>query len=417
MNNSKDSTSWESVCSEGRVEFRAACNQIIDPSLRPIKKQVIRRIIDSSEARELFKDLWMRADSRSDVFLDMLSRSASWQTLVAEHMEVDHSWVSLLNWKSFGGHLWQWLKSLVQKLLDRHHPAARAATTVLIALGTLRGVQYVAPTLYGELSMPIRTSFSGQGITVPVTFTPTGNVPVVLNVSSDGTPVKLHFAEDNAGGSPDGLNRLIAELHDSNQSARQIASNLQVVAQHAPQLDTIARDKTLQGMFQLATNQVEIFHQNLNDFKKWYDSTLTTQGHNVSQQLGVLALASSSHAIPLILRQNSKQSVVLPSFDAVSGKSSVQVIELEIGKIISNSSGLSVNVRVTPQGQQASIQTVKEGQEFPIKSSDWKMIVNSIESHRLGKHLVQITLSLDAAGFTLPDNSCRTPSTVAKSTP
>src|SRR5216683_881771 len=123
MGISENNVSWESFCSEEVLQFRAACNQAIESSVRPIKRRVIRQIVDSSDARRLFQRTWETAGPEH--FFQALSKDPSWHTVVNEELHDERAWSDLRDWEWFKKQSFEWIKSFLQKLVHRDHPVSR----------------------------------------------------------------------------------------------------------------------------------------------------------------------------------------------------------------------------------------------------------------------------------------------------
>ena len=155
-------SSWESLCTEAELAFRAACNRAAESPFRPMKIRVIARLSRSPDAQNIFRRLWSQAGEQADHFFPLLASDAGWWTLVNEEIQREHSWGDLLNWEFFSKKLFEWIKAFLEKLFDKGHPAAQAITTILVVLGSMWGAEKANPQIYMSLTRPFRAAVFGS---------------------------------------------------------------------------------------------------------------------------------------------------------------------------------------------------------------------------------------------------------------
>ncbi len=155
-----------SLCVPEELRFRAACNAAADPSYRPLKLRVIRRLSDFDHFGSLFDKLWAAARASEEAFFEALGHDPLWQTAVAETAVNERSWLSLANkdfWQKgsnkISDKVWDWSLAAIEKLWDRkHHPATAMISTIALTLAIPLAVSQIFPNLYRELTKPIRVA-------------------------------------------------------------------------------------------------------------------------------------------------------------------------------------------------------------------------------------------------------------------
>src|SRR5690348_3732725 len=107
MKYSEQPASWRQLCMPAELGFRAACNEVVDSSLRPIKRHVIVRLSNSPEAENVFEEAWnsissslpfgVTGEPRPSVFFQALTALPTWRTLVIEEVAAEQRWSDLVS--------------------------------------------------------------------------------------------------------------------------------------------------------------------------------------------------------------------------------------------------------------------------------------------------------------------------------
>ncbi len=145
------------------IVFQAACSEAIDASMRPIRHRVIYRLARrfhvhdadkynpkvASELNELFAATWGQARDEmasppsipvserlvESRFVELIARDPQWRTLVLEEVVQERRWSDL--WSRGYEFFFDRLRSLFEKLVSPHHPAARRTTGALTSFAAV----------------------------------------------------------------------------------------------------------------------------------------------------------------------------------------------------------------------------------------------------------------------------------------
>lgn len=451
---------WEDICSSDNLAFRAACNAVADPDLRPLKKRVIERLCQDREAKALFRGLWQDVGNdqngqQVEAFFRILANNSAWQTLVNEAVGREKSWLDLLRSKYFitdPAKFLDWFVAFAEKLWDKHHPAARTATSIALSLSTLFIVHHYERPVYDELTLPIRAIFTGDQPSIPVSLLPStdGNpvrvvlapsvggppvkvdfvpsndgkgIPVALHVEPDSKAVKVQFVADGGidGGNEykDALNSLVTQLNKANNSLRGAAADLRVLSHQSvgSDLDDMSKTfHTVANSLSDTTSNLKNFDRRMSDLGQAYADAAAgrsvqtgLQIKDINQKLQVVARANASQRemIPLVLQAGASKSIVLPMFDSASGRSSSTIVTISASKVNgagnANSIQLAVSSKDPNLGQVTSAPAspeiwadAKEGDVLALASLGWRLTVNGVERHWFRKPYIRMTLSPEA---------------------
>jgi hypothetical protein len=394
----QSSDSWEALCAPDKLAFRAACNTVVGPSLRPIKRRVIARISSSKEARSLFVQSWERfknlETSDTAKFFELLTALPVWQTLVIEEIAAEHRWTDLFS-KNAEGFV-EKSKALIEKLWDKYqHPTARALSAFALGLGTIYVANgsltiHVKPVLSqgDEIPVVFRPSNDKDAKPIPVSFVPTADVkgiPVKLELDSDDKPIKLRF--DCNGKPADEIAYVVEQLQISNRSLAQVASGLNSVAKASAALDGAdLRSKLKDISTNISSNATKLkeIHDGIEKGLGDQSAVAKREAEYVDQHLGVMATAAAIHRniVPLVIDQGGSQSIMLSSFDPVTGRSESKIVDVHVSKITQGKAGKLVPLAVTSENQTLSqLHDRKEGEVISLQGVPWKLAVNAIDKH------------------------------------
>jgi hypothetical protein len=430
-----NSVSWANLCTPNELAFRAACNSVVDHSLRPVKRRVIERLSNSPEAQDLFKKFWSAAVVPStsfpaENFFTLLVKDPLWQTIVSEEVDNEHSWKDLFNGNFFkeGAKVKDWFRSFLEKLGGKDHPAARALTAATLGLSLVVGVKYEKPDM---LTIPVTVAPSydskGDRITFKVDTDPvkvsltasatSADIPVQLRLLPDEKPVRINFVSDGQlkGNLTDGLVEITKKLGATNASLKQAASNLKLIATQPVHADLVGLSKTLAGVEQnisATTLQLTETNSKLADLKSTYETQSENEAsnsqnavQNINQRLGILTKASARRqdATRLILEEGTVRSlVVLPYLDPASGQETSRDIRISVVSIGGNDKDKTVSLTITPKNEEPV--AYKEGDNLSLLPVPWTLTVNSIQKHWYGRNSVTLTFTPESSVFPSPDS-------------
>ncbi len=389
---------WSAHCRATVLGFRAACNAVVEPSLRPVRIRVAERLSKSKEAKELFGKHW-GGDEGVDAFWVSLTKDECWRTLVIEAIEQNRRWSNLLKVKPS-----EWGSSLLEKLRDKGHPGARAATATLATFSTLWAAHAVAPN---AITLPVSLAASDRKpLTLPIKLSSDqgGEYSLKIKVDPGENPIPLRFVAGGGtqGAGTDVLQNLTDQLVISNRSLNQTATYLNKIASQpvAPELgqmqDAIAQvSKTIQSTsdkLQTIDGRLETLNATYAERADAQAKKAEVEASSVTRDLAIVALASASHNPPvqLAIAEHSSQSVVLPSFEPTSGQSSSKTITIMVGGVSGSGGSLSVPLRLSSSPNPVN-STV--GDVLDLGPLPWKLTVNAIERHFFSPDIVRVTLS------------------------
>jgi hypothetical protein len=436
--------SWSDLCVTSQLAFRAACNSALDPSRRPVKRRVIERLSNSSEARDLFERLWQSTTnsvpgSRSEIFFKLLAGDILWQTKVAEEVARENSWKDLSNIKFFKDKFRDWVSSLLEKLGSKEHPAARALTAATLGFSLVVAVKLVSPpdTLtipvrvaasYDSKGEPISIKFGGDSVKVnlaPVTDDATKTqVPIQLQIIPDKTPVHVNVVSDgNLGGkSVDALAVMTKKLDSSNVALRNAAANLSSIAQQPIHSDLTNLRAGLEGVSRdvsLTTARLDDVNRRLAEIKSSYEaqskeevSTSMNEVQDIDQRLKILARASANQrgTFEMTFLENTARPVFLPHFDPASGQESSKAVVINVHDIRGVGKSKIANIGHESEGSSdpaigsaGALQAYHEGERLPFDSEPWSITVASIEKHWYGKGSVILRFTPESSAIPRSD--------------
>lgn len=205
------------------LEIRAAANASVPADKRPIRRRILERVVSSSEfrmlsaltlvlraARECGKEdatssemLRLLADSedrdgiRERVlgnFYADLSQRSEFSTLLLEAIDREERWTDFVN-----GQFKSWtdrIRSVIEKLFSKEHPAARGVATLLLSGSSLllcyRVAVHFVPDLQQELSVPVRISMDSSNPTFRVSLT-ANDLRQTIPIKFVTEPLELDF--------------------------------------------------------------------------------------------------------------------------------------------------------------------------------------------------------------------------------
>src|SRR6266404_530443 len=195
------------------IVFQAACSEAIDASMRPIRHRVIYRLARrfhvhdadkynpkvASELNELFAATWGQARDEmasppsipvserlvESRFVELIARDPQWRTLVLEEVVQERRWSDL--WSRGYEFFFDRLRSLFEKLVSPHHPAARRTTGALTSFAAVL-LAIWAPTkipgnsrFYENTLQPLLKPFQSK-YEIPVELTPKAQGDAVFHL-------------------------------------------------------------------------------------------------------------------------------------------------------------------------------------------------------------------------------------------
>jgi hypothetical protein len=201
------------IFDEASISFRAACNEAVDQSMRPIRSRVIWRLArrfhsddtdkhlptKSIELQKLFAAIseqaknelsaslppWPDVEQREKIaesrFIQLIGTNPLWRMLVLDAVVQERRWSDL--WKRSFQFAYDRFVSLLQKLMSPQHPVARGTTSVLAIIVTTALPILLVPrivknkNLYADLFDPVRRVFETKS-----TVSVTANSDLLLHV-------------------------------------------------------------------------------------------------------------------------------------------------------------------------------------------------------------------------------------------
>jgi hypothetical protein len=383
---------------------------------------------------QLFEESWLVASndavSPKDAFFKGLCANPIWRTIVNEEIQSRLSWSSMLTPESYGKKLFEWIISWIEKIFSKQHPVTRTAGTVIVALLSLWGVKSIKPDLVTipitasvvSPGQPLRVSFipNAPGTSIPVSFslsTDTKTLPITFNLDAATKPIQLKFVH-----SDEMLNNIGDQLKATNISLREATSNLKLIANGSPKSDLQDVNRTLTAIssnLSSASSQLGDVHSTLSKLTLNYEDTQkkllesSQKGTNtIHQELGVLSRVASGSLAPIsvLVNENSSHAIVLPAFDALSGKTFSPVVELFVGKIDTSKKGGSVILKASSQENPLLLETgrLEKGKAVKLQKLNWNLTVTDVQSHWFGKRAVQLTFSPEADPIQIVESGCNT---------
>jgi hypothetical protein len=137
---------WGKYCVWDSPVFRAACNEAVEPSMRPVRGRALCRLAGlfpqayhegspvQKELWKMFNDLWQRAlgdtprGAREVSFARLLSEDMRWKNTVLDVVVRERSWIGLLNL------LPPVVAGIFEKLRLPEHSVARRTVSGLVGL-------------------------------------------------------------------------------------------------------------------------------------------------------------------------------------------------------------------------------------------------------------------------------------------
>ena len=420
-NNETRQNSWVELCKPSSLGFRSACNAAVPANFRPVKLRVINNLSESREAHAVFDRVWRRAvvpdsggqpdtaptrdagasgEEIAEHFHRALAENSQWQTLVAETIAADIAWSG-----PFSGtrsSLFARVKEFAEKLFDRrNHPVATTTATVAAAFSGCLTISIAVSHAVDPVKIPLLATVVGDGkpVTVPVEFRVDSNsIPIGVNLSGNGCPPPIQpQACQTACQDTSASCTALTELATSNTALAASVRNLGVTIKTTTQRSDSSVVKAIQaigdGLTLLKTDYDRSSKDALDaeqlNARAMANVIGTVAGSTVSQQAGR----------SFKLHRELQQSVVVPTFDNLSGLASYKILNLCLEELHPETRPRSMTIRYKVANEQAvgcsggDTALFQEGLVTPIKSLPWGIVVNSIDRHWYGSRSASITLT------------------------
>lgn len=399
------------------IDFRAACNEALPASLRPIQPRVIERLCDATrktgrEAETIVGRIIGREGIPEDFdlpgdapFWRDLAADPAWKTLVLEAVEAELSWSGLLE---PGHRLTDWIGSAVEKWWDHRHPVTRnagiAALSTLSFLGStvaIRGVVHltVPPSVREELhdlgSIPLKVEWSQPPALPVVKFDTTSLTlpklevdpalpklelaqPIVVQQDSRGIVVQLQAISSAIAKATANPQRTL-----NPENLTSIQADLNQIAAKIPDRTTIGALAGKLDAVKAAIDQAAL-------------------GEGKAETALRNAVREGALSSQLTLSENDLQSIVFPEIDAQTGQ--VQLVPLTVH--VSRVSGSGATARATLDVSQAGLGATRRtsgdlslspGSSRQLSDTNLKLdatlAVNAIDRRWAFFHDVRVTIT------------------------
>jgi hypothetical protein len=145
----------------GSIVFQAACNESVEPSMRPIRQRVVNRLADRCrsdvQVSRLFSVTWDEAENDvpnlsevplreklvANKFINLIAVDPRWKTLVLNAIIQERRWSDL--WSRGYGLFSDRLLSFFEKLNSPNHPATRLTIGALTSLAAVLLAVWIPP--------------------------------------------------------------------------------------------------------------------------------------------------------------------------------------------------------------------------------------------------------------------------------
>jgi hypothetical protein len=408
---------WTPLCQADELAFRTACNAAVLASARPVKRRVIERLSESSEADRVFSMVWQAATNQSPPpieqrFFDELSKSPLWSTLVVEAIAEERKWKDVFSNSEFPS-LADRMRAFFEKFFGKDAGTlTKVASTAIAGAGSLVIATQINPEILHKVTLPIEVELKGGNAALPVRFifnskadsipitlrAPNGTttIPVRFEASADDKPLKLHFESDGKGDNTPAaaLNLVASRLDQTNTSITATAAqltNLVNLTSNSNENSLIKRLGDVNGAVRDLTG----------DFNAAVKSAIDTSSKNSDEIAAKLNLVAKTTIVPshyrvTKLQPNSAQTVLIPIIDADDHRTDSVKITL-CTREMDMATGVQLKVfddfkrRNCDDG--GEYHSTLPGGEVPTVDGLWTATVNSYEHHWYGNRSATVTLS------------------------
>ncbi len=405
---------WLSLCGVSNLSFRAACNAVVDPRARPVKRRVVSRLGTSREARALFKAVWeaalVRAAPLPQAFFDELISRREWATLVVETEASEQGWINLFGKEGFLG-AWDRLSALWEKLFGKDAGVIpRVITIALAGGGSILPAQkllipielQVAP---GKIPMQVEVTAPPGTTPIPISIKGPNNeteIPVHIKGTTDDVPIKLKFQAEKSGDRPPdvALNAIVEQLTRTNVALSATSTQLTSVVNSV----SGGSDAGIARRLDVLGGQVDAFRSQIDAGlaqEQQAESDLFGDLRNNLQLVAETTIRPHQQVVAT-LRADSIRYMVLPSFDTEGRHTSFTTVVLCTGKIATADGAGSVQLRISADAGERPCAGAKRTVHAGVVSDSppgWQATVNAIDTPLFGHRTVTITMSPTVASL------------------